>query len=135
MKKPSSFNLLLQEIGDQVQFIGNFTRNIFKNGFEWNEFIRQCYLIGYKSVGIVVLTGFILGFVLTLQSLPTLKEFGAQNYVPSMVSISVIREIGPVIIGLICYIHTPQLSTNAGCYLAGTDKSNDNRTYFAYYRD
>ncbi len=102
MKKPSSFNLLLQEIGDQVQFIGNFTRNIFKNGFEWNEFIRQCYLIGYKSVGIVVLTGFILGFVLTLQSLPTLKEFGAQNYVPSMVSISVIREIGPVIIGLIC---------------------------------
>ena len=102
MKIPKYVTSLLEESGDQVEFFLNFLRNIFKNGFEWNEFIRQCYLIGYKSIGIVILTGFILGFVLTLQSLPTLKEFGAQNYVPSMVSISVIREIGPVIIGLIC---------------------------------
>lgn len=93
---------LLEESGNQVEFFLQFLKNIFKNGFEWNEFIRQCYVIGYKSLGIVLLTGFILGFVFTLQSLPTLKTFGAQNYVPSMVSISVIREIGPVIIGLIC---------------------------------
>ena len=102
MKASSYLTSLLEESGDQVEFFLRFIRNIFKNGFEWNEFIRQCYLIGYKSIGIVLLTGFILGFVLTLQSLPTLKEFGAQNYVPSMVSISIIREIGPVIIGLIC---------------------------------
>lgn len=102
MKIPLYLTSLLEESGDQVEFFVSFTRNIFKPGFEWNEFIRQCYIIGYKSMGIVLLTGFILGFVLTLQSLPTLKEFGAQNYVPSMVSISVIREIGPVIIGLIC---------------------------------
>ncbi len=102
MKIPSYLTSLLEESGSQAEFFLRFTRNIFKNGFEWNEFVRQCYLIGYKSIGIVVLTGFILGFVLTLQSLPTLKEFGAQNYVPSMVSISVMREIGPVIIGLIC---------------------------------
>lgn len=102
MKTSSYLTSLLEECGDQVEFFVNFSRNILKNGFEWNEFIRQCYLIGYKSIGIVLLTGFILGFVLTLQSLPTLKQFGAQNYVPSMVSISVIREIGPVIIGLIC---------------------------------
>src|SRR6476646_7958142 len=93
---------LLEESGNQVEFFLQFIKNIFKNGFEWNEFIRQCYVIGYKSIGIFLLTGFILGFVFTLQSLPTLKTFGAQNYVPSMVSISVIREIGPVIIGLIC---------------------------------
>jgi phospholipid/cholesterol/gamma-HCH transport system permease protein len=102
MKLPSFLTSVLEESGNQVEFFFRFTRNIFKNGFEWNEFVRQCYLIGYKSIGIVILTGFILGFVLTLQSLPTLKEFGAQNYVPSMVSISVMREIGPVIIGLIC---------------------------------
>ena len=102
MKTPPYLTSLLEESGEQVDFFLRFVRNIFKNGFEWNEFIRQCYVIGYKSIGIVVLTGFILGFVLTLQSLPTLKEFGAQNYVPSMVSISIIREIGPVIIGLIC---------------------------------
>jgi phospholipid/cholesterol/gamma-HCH transport system permease protein len=102
MKARSYLVSLLEESGNYVEFFLNFCRNIFKNGFEWNEFTRQCYLIGYKSIGIVLLTGFILGFVFTLQSLPTLKTFGAQNYVPSMVSISVIREIGPVIIGLIC---------------------------------
>jgi phospholipid/cholesterol/gamma-HCH transport system permease protein len=102
MKITSYLTSVLEESGNQVEFFLRFVRNVFRNGFEWNEFIRQCYVIGYKSIGIVVLTGFILGFVLTLQSLPTLKNFGAQNYVPSMVSISMIREIGPVIIGLIC---------------------------------
>jgi len=92
----------LASIGDQVSFLGSFFRNTFRRGFEWNEFVRQCYLIGYKSFPLVLITGFILGFVLTLQSLPTLKTFGAQSFIPSMVSISVVREIGPVIIALIC---------------------------------
>lgn len=93
---------MLEDIGDQAQFCASFLRNIFRNGFEWNEFLRQCYLIGFKSLNIVLITGFVLGFVLILQSLPTLKMFGAQGYAPDMVSISVIREIGPVVISLIC---------------------------------
>lgn len=88
--------------GEQALFIGSFFRNILRRGFEWNETIRQCYIVGYKSVGLVGITGFILGFVLTLQSVPTMKEFGAVSFVPSMVAISVIREVGPVIIALIC---------------------------------
>lgn len=82
--------------------MGTFLRNTFRAGFEWNEFLRQCFIVGYKSLSLVGITGFILGFVLTLQSEPTLKEFGAESFVPSMVAISVIREIGPVIIALIC---------------------------------
>lgn len=88
--------------GEQVGFMGLFFRNIFRSGFEWNEFIRQSYVIGYRSLQLVGITGFIIGFVLTLQSEPTLKEFGASSFVPSMVAISVIREVGPVIIALIC---------------------------------
>lgn len=88
--------------GSQVVFLGTFLRNTFRAGFEWNEFLRQCFIVGYKSLSLVGITGFILGFVLTLQSEPTLKEFGAESFVPSMVAISVIREIGPVIIALIC---------------------------------
>ncbi len=91
-----------EKTGEQANFFKSFLRNILKGGFEWNEFIRQCFLIGYKSLPIVLLTGFVLGFVFTLQSLPTLKDFGAQSYVPGMVCISVIREMGPVITGLIC---------------------------------
>lgn len=88
--------------GEQMVFMGSFCRNIFRAGFEWNEFLRQCYIIGYRSLSLIGITGFILGFVLTLQSEPTLKDFGAVSFVPSMVAISVIREIGPVIIALIC---------------------------------
>ena len=85
-----------------MDFMKGFLRNIFRSGFEWNEFLRQCFIIGYKSLSLVGITGFILGFVLTLQSEPTMKEFGAESFVPSMVAISIIREIGPVIIALIC---------------------------------
>jgi len=92
----------LENIGDAAGFFGSFFRNVFKKGFEWNELFRQGYMIGYKSTGIVLLTGFILGFVLTLQSLPTLKQFGTSSFAPGMVSVSMIREIGPVIIALIC---------------------------------
>ncbi len=97
-----SVKQLLENTGDTVSFFTSFVSNIFKSGFDWNEFIRQCYLIGLKSLNIVLLTGFVLGFVLTLQSMPTLKQFGAESFVPNMVSISVIREIGPVITSLIC---------------------------------
>lgn len=99
---PSTFARHLAAIGDQVLFITSFFRNIFHKGFEWNEFLRQCYIIGYGSLSLVGITGFILGFVLTLQSAPTMRDFGAESFVPSMVAISVIREIGPVIIALIC---------------------------------
>ena len=101
-KMPVIWTMQLAAAGDQVLFMGGFFRNIFRRGFEWNEFLRQCYIIGYKSFSLVGITGFILGFVLTLQSEPTMKAFGAESFVPSMVAISVIREIGPVIIALIC---------------------------------
>jgi phospholipid/cholesterol/gamma-HCH transport system permease protein len=92
----------LETLGDYYYFLKSFLRNTFRKGFEGAELYRQCYNIGYKSIGITMLTGFILGIVLTLQSQPTLKDFGAESYIPGMVSISVIREICPVIIALIC---------------------------------
>ncbi|HEY4874276.1 MAG TPA: ABC transporter permease [Puia sp.] len=93
---------MLCKIGEQTDFLILFFKNIFKKGFEWNELTRQCYLIGYKSFPIVAVTGFVLGFVLTLQSEPSMKSFGAESLVPGMVAVSAIREICPVIIALIC---------------------------------
>ncbi len=96
------WNQQFEAAGDQVFFIIRFVRNTFRTGFEWNEFFRQCYIVGNKSIGLVAITGFILGLVMTLQSEPTMRDFGAESFVPSMVAISIIREIGPVIIALIC---------------------------------
>lgn len=58
--------------------------------------------MGNKSLGLVLITGFIIGLVLTLQTRPTLEQFGAEAWMPSMVSISLIREISPIITALIC---------------------------------
>lgn len=99
---PAALNRPLTAAGDQAFFLATFFRNLFRRGFEWDETVRQGFIVGNKSIGLVAITGFILGFVLTLQSEPTMKEFGAASFVPSMVAISVIREVGPVIIALIC---------------------------------
>ncbi len=92
---------VFEEAGQQVLFMLRFFRNIFRLDFEWAEFVRQCYMIGYRSFPLVAITGFIVGFVITLQSEPVMKEFGAVSFIPKMVSISLIREICPVIIALI----------------------------------
>ena len=92
----------LSEIGDITLFAGRFFREVFTPPYEFKELIRQCYNIGNKSLLLVSVTGFILGLVFTLQSRPTLEQFGAESWIPSMISISIIREIGPVIIALIC---------------------------------
>jgi phospholipid/cholesterol/gamma-HCH transport system permease protein len=92
----------LEAAGEHYFFLKSVARNVFRKGFEWAEFSRQCFVTGYKSAWLCILTGFILGIVLTIQSQPTLKEFGAESFIPSMVMISVVREIGPVIVALIC---------------------------------
>jgi phospholipid/cholesterol/gamma-HCH transport system permease protein len=92
----------LEETGEQVNFFTSFFRNVFTGGFEWSEFVRQCYEIGYKSFTLVGITSFIMGVVLTLQSRPTLVKFGASSMLPLMVCISIVREIGPVITAIIC---------------------------------
>ncbi len=90
------------EIGELSYFAGQFFKEAFSKPFEFKELLRQCYSVGNRSLLLVAVTGFILGLVFTLQSRPTLMEFGAVSWMPSMVSISIVREIGPVMIALIC---------------------------------
>ncbi len=96
------FKSFFTEIGAMSYFAGRFFKELFTRPFEFKELLRQCYNMGNRSLFLVGITGFILGLVFTLQSRPTLMEFGAQSWMPSMVSISIVREIGPVIIALIC---------------------------------
>jgi phospholipid/cholesterol/gamma-HCH transport system permease protein len=93
---------IFTDAGSITQFTARFFKEIFTPPFELKEFIRQCYYIGYKSFPLVAITGFIMGLVLTLQSRPTLAEFGAESWLPGMVALSLIREIAPVITALIC---------------------------------
>lgn len=92
----------LDEVGQTADFALRFFKEGFKPRYEFRELIRQCYLNGYNSMPLVATTAFIMGLVLTVQSRPTLEEFGAESMLPAMVTISVVREIGPVITALIC---------------------------------
>lgn len=92
----------LINVADVSMFLMRVFRNTFSRGFEFLEFFKQCFQIGNKSLGLISITGIIIGLVLTIQSRPVLVDFGAEGMLPGMVAVSIIREMGPVITALIC---------------------------------
>jgi phospholipid/cholesterol/gamma-HCH transport system permease protein len=74
--------------------------NLFRPPHYWSDILTQADLIGVGSLPIVVLTGFFTGGVLALQSAASLAQFGAQAYTGRFVSLSMIRELAPVLTGL-----------------------------------
>ena len=95
-------NSFLTNIGNVSLFIASVTRETFSRNFEFREFFRQCFQIGYKTLPLIAVTGTIMGLVLTIQSRPVLVDFGAVTMLPGMVAVSLIREMGPVITALMC---------------------------------
>ncbi len=100
--KTWKINNFLTEVATIILFISQIIKETFSRDFEFKEFLRQCYHIGYKSLPLISVTGTIMGLVLTIQSRPVLAHFGAVSMLPSMVAVSLIREMGPVITALIC---------------------------------
>src|SRR6201996_8905426 len=101
MLLPTKFREFLEQTGLMTRFAGHYFSQSTKPRFEFSELIRQCYLIGYNSLGLVALTGFIMGLVLTMQLRPSLVNYGVASQLPVMVGIAIVREIGPVITALI----------------------------------
>lgn len=91
----------MNEAGGLSSFAGRFFAQFYKPRYEFREFIRQCFIIGYQSLPLIGLTGFIMGLVLTIQLRPSLIDYGVESQLPSMISVAVFRELGPVIIALI----------------------------------
>lgn len=101
-EKRSQLKTFFYAAGDLVAFMGRFFKEVLKPPYEWREFLYQCYLVGYKSTFLIGLTGFIMGAVLTIQTRPSMAQFGAIAMIPGMIAVSVVREIGPVITAIIC---------------------------------
>ena len=89
------------DIAGITRFIGLFFKNLFKGRFETREFINQCFRTGYQSLLLVSVTAIILGLVITLQTRPIVADLGAEAWLPSMVFISIVTELGPVIFALL----------------------------------
>ena len=78
-----------------------FFKNVFLPPYEFAEIKKHMDELGVKTLPIVSVTGFIIGLVLAMQSQPVLQRFGAESFLPNMVALSVVRELGPVITALI----------------------------------
>jgi phospholipid/cholesterol/gamma-HCH transport system permease protein len=79
----------------------SFFKEVFLPPYEIAEIKKHIEDLGIKTLPIVTVTGFIIGLVLAMQSEPVMVRFGAESFLPSMVSLSVVRELGPVLTALI----------------------------------
>lgn len=91
-----------ESIYDISQFILRYFKEFFNGPFETQELLKQCYNIGYRSLSLITVTAFITGFVFTKQSRPSLAEFGATSWIPSLVGIAIVRALAPLVTALIC---------------------------------
>ena len=81
-------------LGRTLKFIGTLPR-------QWARFIEQCYLIGYTSLPIVTILSFFIGSVLALQSGYSMENFGAKQFIGTLVGLTMARELGPVMVAIL----------------------------------
>ena len=90
----------LLEVQEYVRMLGKFARGLVSRPFYYRDVIEQFDAIGIGSMTVVVLTGLFTGMVLALQMGITMDQFGARSMVGRMVSASIVKELGPVLTGL-----------------------------------
>ncbi|MBA4136317.1 MAG: hypothetical protein C0518_03255 [Opitutus sp.] len=68
---------------------------------QFARFIEQCFMIGYTSLPIVTILSFFIGSVLALQSGYSMENFGAKQFIGTLVGLSMSRELGPVMVAIL----------------------------------
>jgi phospholipid/cholesterol/gamma-HCH transport system permease protein len=101
IRKPGKISRMFIALNDVGLFIARFFKEGFLPPYEGKELLRQCYNIGYRSLLLISTTGLITGLVFTKQSRPSLSEFGATSWLPSLVAIALLRTLAPLLTGLI----------------------------------
>lgn len=88
------------EVQDYMRLQGAMLKGVFSRPFYFHDIVEQFDQIGLGSLTVVLLTGFFTGAVLALQTGITLDQFGARPFVGRLVSASMVKELGPVLTGL-----------------------------------
>lgn len=99
--------------GRAVMFLVRALSRIFERPFRYHLLFEHIRFIGNRSVGIVLLTSTFTGMVLVLQGYNALVRFGGEVYLGPLVSLSLIRELGPVLAALM-------VTARAGSAMAAT---------------
>jgi len=89
-------------VNNAYRFIALFFKEAFKRPFHLREILNQSFEIGIKALPLIAVTGFVVGVVFTKQSRPSLEEFGATSWLPSLMGIAIVRALGALVTALIC---------------------------------
>lgn len=90
----------VQSVQDYSLLAGQSVVNLFRPPHYFADMIQQADLIGFGSLPIIVLTGLSIGAELALNSANTLERFGSLSLIGQLVSVGMVRELGPIITGL-----------------------------------
>jgi phospholipid/cholesterol/gamma-HCH transport system permease protein len=97
---PLSSKAAIKEVQDLALLAAKAFASMFRRPYYLRDILMQMDLIGVGSLTVVMLTGFFTGAVLTLQTSKTLSTFGAVGFTGGLVSVSLVRELGPVLASL-----------------------------------
>ncbi len=90
----------LLEVQNYVRLCAAAIKAVFTPPYYRHDIVEQFEAIGIGSLTVVLLTGFFTGAVLALNTGITLDQFGARSFVGRLISASMIKELGPVLTGL-----------------------------------
>ena len=90
----------VKTVGNVTIMLGQSTYHLFVPPIKFRNIFKQMEFVGVKSLFVVILTGTFTGMVLAMQSYDALKRFGAESLVGPTVALSMARELGPVLTGL-----------------------------------
>jgi len=95
------FRVGVQLLGQVLILLVRTYGYILRGEIEWREVFRQCYMIGLQSWVVVSVTALFTGFAMSLQIARELVLFGADTAIGGVVSLALVREIGPITAGVI----------------------------------
>lgn len=92
---------VLEGIGSTLQLLLRSASYVGTLPRQRDRFFEQCYLIGYTTLPIVAILSFFIGSVLALQAGYSMQNFGAKQFIGSLVGLSMARELGPVMVAIL----------------------------------
>jgi phospholipid/cholesterol/gamma-HCH transport system permease protein len=93
--------IILEGFGSTVQLLFRALSYAGSLPRQMARFVEQCYLIGYTTLPIVAILSFFIGSVLALQAGYSMSNFGAKQFIGSLVGLSMARELGPMMTAIL----------------------------------
>ena len=94
-------NSIFEGAGSIVQLFLRSAAHVGTLPRQFGRFIDQCYVIGYTTLPIVAILSFFIGSVLALQAGNAMADFGAKEFIGSLVGLSMAKELGPVMVSVL----------------------------------